>query len=130
MSDQEFSLSLLTQAAKTLNEAIVAVPRNDFVRDAIIQRFEYTYELSWKTLRRYFKENQNADEFHIKNIWREAAKHGLIDESECWFEFHKARNRTSHTYSRKVADQVIAEAIKFNAEVSKLIARLESKIAS
>lgn len=126
VKDTEFSMDLLKQALKSLEVSVNKQPRDEFVADSIIQRFEYTYELSWKTLKRYFIENQNTEEFHVKNLWREAAKQGLIKNPEIWFEFHKARNATSHTYNKKVAATVIAQAEKFSSELPDLIQKLES----
>jgi len=76
--------------------------------------------------RRYFESNQKISEFNIKNIWREAARMGLLDNVEVWFEFHKARNETSHTYSKKVARMVFSQAKKFNLHIKKLIKSLEN----
>ena len=56
MNETEFSLKPLKKAAKTLAEALNE-KKTALVRDATIQRFEYTYELSWKTMRRYFNLN-------------------------------------------------------------------------
>jgi len=50
MNEQELSIKLLKDAAKTLDTALKIKPLNDIVRDAVIQRFEYTYEITWKTI--------------------------------------------------------------------------------
>jgi nucleotidyltransferase substrate binding protein (TIGR01987 family) len=121
----EFSLQPLKLALASL-EAIVNEPKTDIVRDAVIQRFEYTFELSWKSLKRYFEIYNSLSEDNIKNLIREAGRQGLIDSVEAWFEFHKARHLTSHTYSLKVAEQVYETAVRFAKSARVLLDRLDT----
>lgn len=123
----EISLVELKKASKTLHE-IVEEPKTNIIRDATIQRFEYTFELAWKTLKRYFEANNALFEYNVKNIIREAGKQGLVDSVEDWFEFLKARNETSHAYSEPIAEKVYRAAIKFSPAVEKMISRLEKLI--
>jgi hypothetical protein len=53
MADQPFLLGPLERAAASLATALAA-PESEFVRDSIVKRFEFTYELSWKLMRRHF----------------------------------------------------------------------------
>jgi hypothetical protein len=50
----------------------------------------------------------------------------LLDSVEEWFEFHEARNLTSHTYSEKTAEEVYRVAVGFSAQVDVLIGRLRA----
>jgi len=124
MNKEEFSLKPLTKALRSLEDAI-SKHRDDLTRDAIIQRFEYTFELSWKTLKRYFEFNNNLREDNVKNLIREAGKQGLIDVVEVWFGYHQARNMTSHIYSEPVAKQVFESAKDFAQKCNDLVIRLE-----
>ena len=108
----ELSLNAFSKALSSL-EQIVHEEKTPIVRDATIQRFEYTFELSWKTLRRYFEINNGLAEDNVKNLLREAGRQGLIDSVEEWFGFLKARILTSHTYSESVADEVYSQALIF-----------------
>ncbi len=74
-------LTPLKKAVASLKRA-VAQPKNEYTRDAVIQRFEYTYELSWKMLKRYLAEETGTKEFNIKNLYREAGRQQLIDDVE------------------------------------------------
>src|SRR3990167_6834100 len=88
----------------------------DIVRDSVIQRFEYTYELSWKLLQRWIKLNISPEEAEPrtkKDLFRLAAKKSLIHAPEQWFEFSEARNEVSHTYNEKRAQYVYDIALKF-----------------
>jgi len=125
MSKTELSLTSLKQAASSLQDALLP-PKTDLVRDATIQRFEYTFELAWKTLRRYFKLNNQFEPNNLKDIFREAGKQRLIDSVEDWFGYLEARNNTVHTYSRAVAEKTYQIAQQFSADVGLLIQRLEA----
>lgn len=121
--DVVVSLKPLERASASLRRALTQ-PKDEFLRDSVIQRFEYTYELAWKCLRRYFEQNQRLTESNVKNLWREAGKQGLIDDVERWFGYHEARNRTSHTYDEAVAEQIYEAARAFADDVEVLIDRL------
>ena len=104
---------------------ILKEKKTDIVRDATIQRFEYTFELSWKLLKRYLESQQNVIEPSIKNLFREAGKLGLIDSVEDWFTYLDARNRTSHTYNEATAEEVFIVAKKFEHSAQFMKNRLE-----
>ncbi len=125
IKQEDFSLKPLKQALHSLEDAI-SKHRDDLTRDAIIQRFEYTFELSWKTLKKYFEFNNNLREDNVKNLFREAGRHGLVDQVETWFGYHQARNMTSHIYSEPVAKQVFETAKDFALKCHELITRLEN----
>ena len=123
-ANPEISLKPLKEALNSLKSSLDQ-PLNEFTRDSTIQRFEYCFELSWKSLKRYFLWNQNLDESNVKNLFREAGKQQLINNVEQWFEFHKARNITSHTYSEEVAKKVYDTAKEFYPEAIHLLEQLE-----
>jgi nucleotidyltransferase substrate binding protein (TIGR01987 family) len=117
-------LAPLQKAIKSLKRALEQ-PVNEFTRDASIQRFEYTYELSWKTLKRYLAEETGVKEYNVKNLYREAGRQNLIDDVEAWFEYHVARNLTSHTYNEITALETYDTAKKFVMDADKLLHNLE-----
>ncbi len=76
-------------------------------RQGLIQCFEYTYELAWKTLKD-FLENQGMSEiFGAKDTIREAFKLGLIVNGEIWMQMVKNRNLTSHPYDEELVRAII-----------------------
>ncbi len=121
MSD--FKLTALRKALDSL-ALVLREPKNEIVRDATIQRFEYCFELSWKTLRRYFKVNDKKDIHNVKDIVREAGNQGLIDSVENWFEYLESRNLTSHTYDLNTAERVYESARKFAKDAKGLLVKL------
>ncbi len=103
-------------------------PKNEFIRNSTIQCFKFSYELCWKTIKRYLAENQGIEESNIKNIYRLAAKESLIHSVEKWFEYHKARNLTSYTYNEETAELVYKQAVLFYPEAVQLLTKLESLV--
>lgn len=106
-------------------------PKDEEVRDAVIQRFEYTFELSWKMLRRKLKSDYPSsleiEALDYKDLIREGAKNGYIEDPQSWFEYRNARNKTSHNYQESVAKEVYSAALKFFPDASFLLSALESK---
>ena len=124
MSKEKLILTPLKDAVASL-EKVLQQPKNEFIRDAAIQRFEYTFELAWKMIKRHLKMEAEIDEFNIKNLFRSAARIGLIDDVEPWFLYHKVHSLTSHTYNEKVAEEAFMIAKQFFPNVEKLLIKLE-----
>lgn len=120
---------ILTPLKKALNSLELAIqqPVNEFTRDSVIQRFEFTFELSWKLLKRYLEMDRPLADDSVKGVLREAFQRKLISNIEQWFAFQKARNLTSHTYNEETAIDVYKEAIQLPLLCRELIQNLESK---
>lgn len=68
-------------------------------QEGVIQRFEYTYELAWKTLKDYLEYNGvNITEITARNIFKGAYSSGIIKNSEMFIDMMLSRNLLSHTY--------------------------------
>lgn len=80
-------------------------PFSEIVRDAVIQRFEFTHELAWKMLRLRLEE-EGIVAGTPRLVMQEALQAGLIADGNFWSDVQKMRNLTSHTYSAALADQV------------------------
>ena len=95
------------KALRTLKE-VSQEPYSVIVRDAAIQRFEYTFEALWKLLRDYLREYEGIRCNSPKSCFREALSAGLISEKQTitCLEMTDDRNLTSHTYIEKVAEQI------------------------
>ncbi|MDQ6957813.1 MAG: nucleotidyltransferase substrate binding protein [Mariprofundaceae bacterium] len=84
---QSLDLSSLQKAMDSLASAIDRTEReksDDMLRDSVIQRFEYTYELCWKMLKRRLKLDapspEAIDEMSFREMIRKGAERGLIDD--------------------------------------------------
>jgi nucleotidyltransferase substrate binding protein (TIGR01987 family) len=117
-------------ALASLERAIVrsqGAPADEELRDAVIQRFEYSMDLAWKMLQRCLK-SAGIDEaaFRTKrDLFREGARLALLPDPVVWFEFYEARNETSHTYNRVMAIRVYEQALRFLPEAVDLMGKLK-----
>ena len=99
------------------------------VRAGVIQHFEMAYEQCWKFMQRWIRENVSPEDADLprtrKDLFRTAARHGLISNPEPWFGFGEARNQTSHTYDEAQAVSVYDTAGDFLPHALELLSRLE-----
>ena len=95
------------KALATLKE-ITKQPFSVIVRDASIQRFEYTFEAFWKFVREYLKEKEGVVANSPKSCFKELFSLGLANEEETveLQEMTDKRNDTSHTYKEEVAQSI------------------------
>lgn len=84
---------------------------SDLEEQGLIQSFEYTHELAWKTLKDFIQGKGNTKIYGSKDATREAFQLELITDGEGWMEMIKSRNETSHTYNDDTAE-AIASNIK------------------
>ena len=96
-------------------------------QDAAIQRFEFTFELSWKLMQET-NEYLGKPSSGPKPSIRTAAEKEVIDNPEAWLKFLEARNLTSHTYKLPLAEEVYKRAKMFPPLVDRLIASAEKII--
>lgn len=92
-------------------------------RDAAIQRFEFSIELSWKTSMKVLGSNTVA----AKNAIRDMARSNLINDPTKWIGFIDCRNETSHSYDEDVAKKVFVVIQQFLPEAQALLKTLKSQ---
>ena len=127
-------LTSLGNAVRRLREGLVRYerePKDEQIRDGLIQRFEFTYELTHKMLRRYLTESAPSPEeiapMPFADLVRSGNAQGLLPSDwPAWRRFREMRARTSHTYDAEVASQVasaipgfLEEAVHFYAELQR-----------
>ncbi|MEA1961967.1 MAG: nucleotidyltransferase substrate binding protein [Bacillota bacterium] len=76
-------------------------------KQGMIQAFEYTHELAWKTLKDFLKSKGNNEIYGSRDAAREAFQLGLIEDGEIWMKMIQSRNLTSHVYNEKTAEEMI-----------------------
>lgn len=100
--------------------------KNEYVRDSVIQRFEYTYAISIKLMQRYLELNSpNPDEidyYTFNDLIRSSNEKGiLLRNLETWDIYRQRRNITSHTYDIEKAMQVLEIIPEFIEDVKFLL---------
>ena len=134
----KLDVSSLACAVTSLAEAVEEYQKNTdnlFVRDASIQRFEYTYELAHKMLKRYLEISEaNAetiDQMSFPDLIRTASERGLtLHGWDVWKLYRDARNITSHTYNEKKAVNVCMMIPSFLDEACYLLLTLQQRLIS
>lgn len=103
-----------TQALRSLDDAIRLAgtrPLSDLEQQGLIQAFEFTHELAWKTLKDYLEAQGIQNLIGSRNTTREAFKNALIADGEAWMAMIEDRNLTSHAYDHATADAIASRII-------------------
>ena len=112
--DQTLDLKL-KEFQKTLASLEMALKeqKSDLVRDSVIKRFEYTFEIGWKTAKIFLSQKFGVDIFSPKECFREMRKNKLIsdEDTEVSLKMTDHRNEIIHTYNEDFSDEV-CEKIK------------------
>ncbi len=80
-------------------------------KQELIQAFEFTHELAWKTLKDFLEESGNTGLFGSRDTTRLAFKNGLIENGEIWMEMVRSRNLTSHTYNEATSNKIVESVL-------------------
>ena len=137
MTSDILDLSPLTRAIDRLNEGWVRYQQDvsDMqIRDGLIQRFEFTYEISHKMLKRYLEFASPSpgqyDDMAFADLIRSGNEQGLLLSAwPEWKRYRDMRSKTSHTYDENVALEVVAGILPFLAEASHLHDQLKARLA-
>lgn len=103
------------------------------LRDGLIQRFEFTYELSHKMLKRYLRltsaNPQLFDDMPFQDLIRLGNTQGLLhDDWPIWRKYREMRTKTSHTYDEEVALEVVTSIPDFLKEAVYLHEQLKKHL--
>ncbi len=130
--------TFLRRCLGTLDHALAAWQRHDrddveydVFRAACVKEFELVLEQSGKLLKKrlipYFANSRQVDRLVFKDVFRHAAKHGVINADACerWLEYRDNRNETAHDYGEVFAEATLALLPSFLADARELADRLE-----
>ena len=129
-------MSSFEKAIVRLEEGLARYQQNTSdaqIRDGLIQRFEFTYELSHKMLKRYLAlvspTPEAYDSMPFQALIRTGNEHGLLlGEWAVWRVYREMRSKTSHTYDENVAELVVASIPAFLAESTYLCEQLKARL--
>jgi nucleotidyltransferase substrate binding protein (TIGR01987 family) len=109
MTEPRFALALgqFEKALARLHEILV-MPEDTVVRDALIQRFEFTFEAAWRAAYRWLRARGADVSEEAFAVLPRAFANRLITDEAAWSELRKKRNQTSHTYQEALAVEVAA----------------------
>lgn len=119
-------ISTLERAFKALQGLSADHDHYDIYRAACVKEFEIILEQTGKLLKKclkpYFASPKQVDQLNFKDIFRYAAKHGLIEleEAERWLIYRDNRNDTAHDYGAGFADETLALLPQFIVDASRI----------
>jgi nucleotidyltransferase substrate binding protein (TIGR01987 family) len=113
------------RATSRLKEATEIQIVADIVYDGVIQRFEFTFELSWKLMKMFLEYVGITEVRSPRTTIREAFSYGLIEDGEQWIDMMVDRNKTSHLYDEEEAKIIYA---KVKSDYSHLLSNLYEKM--
>ena len=94
---------------------------DELSKEGLIQRFEYTLELAWKTIKDYLESEEEIVAKSPKSAIKNAFQTDIIDDGELWINMLQDRNLMAHTYDednfKKALDNIINH---YFAEIEKL----------
>ena len=131
--------TFLRRCIASLERAVAGIEQHDkddelmrdIYRAACVKEFELVLEQSGKLLRKrlaaWFASNREADRLHLKDLFRHAARHGLIDSgaAERWLLYRDNRNSTAHDYGEDFADATLKLLPDFIGDAKALADRIE-----
>ena len=133
------SVEHLQHTANTLEQAIIRLQQTseedkvlyDLFRNAAIKSFELSLETTGKLLRKVLKlytgNPKSVDQLVFNDLFRHAAKHGLLDdvEVERWLSYRANRNTTAHDYGENFAEQTLVLLPDYLVDLRQLAQRMQ-----
>ena len=122
-AEKRIAVDKVIQEAK---EALAQDLDNNLIQMALIQTFEFTYELGWKVIKDFLKYN-GIDVKLPREVIKEGFAAAIITDGQAWIEMMDDRNATSHTYNEEFAAQIIKNILN---NYSNAFAELEVFLSS
>jgi nucleotidyltransferase substrate binding protein (TIGR01987 family) len=116
------ALSQLEEAVRLARQR----PLTKLEEQGLIQAFEFTHELAWKTLKDFLDSRGVQDLYGSKDVTRTAFQTGLIVNGEAWMGMIQSRNLTTHTYDKATAAQIASAILNiYYGEFEKLRIKMD-----
>ncbi len=136
LSSRELDISKLALCLKALEECYSEYTKNndsrmkEFLEDACVKRFEFSLEISWKTMKRFLKleYSKNDTELTMNNIFRFMEHYGFVKSWTRWRTYYTERNNTAHEYDQKKARSLLAHTQDLISDMEYLYDKLSKVI--
>lgn len=128
MSERKSQQSLvnLERALHRLEEALEQPMDNSLYTDGVIQRFEFTVELFWKTLKRMLQD-EGVAAHTPREAFQQAYAARWLDEDETWLHMLRDRNESSHVYDEKAALRILQHIREYAPVMRRTFSFLEAR---
>lgn len=112
-NEVQYSVAQFEKALARLKEAILKAQDGDELKqDGAIQRFEFTFELMWKTLKTYFA-YMGKRFANPRDTFKEAFRQQLFSEEQIFLDMLDDRNTSTHTYDFETTRKIFAHIHDF-----------------
>lgn len=119
--------SSFTKAFEQLERFVQVSSLNEMEEQGLIKAFEYTFELSWKTLQDLLKERGYVGIAGPKPVIEQSFQDGYIQDGKAWMGMLKSRNLTTHTYDEATAEEIVE---KIQSDYYFLLKEVRNKLSS
>ena len=120
------NLKSLEKALLQLSDALEE-SESPIVRDACLQRFEFCYELLWKTLKVFLEDIHGVRAVSPRQVFKEAFALSIIDEELTFVEMIESRNTLSHTYNEEQATKIYVKCADYLKAMKNVLAQLNKQ---
>jgi len=116
------------KAFEQLRDSVLKVDElSNLEKEGMVQRFEYTFELAWKTLKDYLEEQQVNAKFP-RDVIKQSFHYEIIQDGEIWMDMLEKRNLMAHTYEETIfRDSVQKIANEYFKAISQVYNFLQNK---
>lgn len=118
---------LTAKALEKLHELVVLDDLTEVERDALIWRFEFSFEILWKAAKDYLFEVEGVNVSSPKKVIRACFEQGILTEEETRLaiKMTDARNLTTHTYDEEFAEELMSKIGEYEQLMQKWFSRMQ-----
>lgn len=120
-------LSKLKRAYYKLKEAVNSDIKSELERDGVIQRFEFTFDIFWKTLKIILR-YKGIECFSPRDCIKIAFRNNIIPDDEIFLDMLEDRNLTSHIYDDDVVIQIFQRVKIYTVYIERAIEKIEREL--
>jgi len=102
--------------------------KDEYIRDSAIQRFEFTFDLSWKLIKAFLEDKKGLVCLSPKECFKEAYRQKTIEYDNFWMQMTDKRNKTAHIYNEKMAEEVYEILPKALVYFKTLLSNIEKEM--